>query len=274
MSSLTDVEKLYLEDLFDMSGGYVLDYTDAQFGEFFNQYKISIHDQKYQDIGTSKAKKMRSFWNKEGDDLVGRVLSDMVERYKTQCKLKKQNINDTVYEEVCNIIGRLSGRPKAVLTDEDFLAHEYTIPNIDKLPIEENLKPIIQTRLDEALTTLEVGAHLSVIFLCGSVLEAVLLGAAGKSSTRFNQANASPKDKLSGKVKQFHEWSLTQLIDVACEIGVLKPDIKKFSQGLRDFRNYIHPYQELASDFKPDKYTAKLCFKVLQAALASVAGER
>jgi hypothetical protein len=54
----------------------------------------------------------------------------------------------------------------------------------------------------------------------------------------------------------------------------MKPDVKKFSHGLRDFRNYIHPYEQMQSGFAPDEHTAKLCFQVLKAALASVAGER
>jgi hypothetical protein len=112
-----------------------------------------------------------------------------------------------------------------------------------------------------------------VVFLYGSVLEAVLLGAAQREPARFNRASASPKAD-DGGVKRFYEWSLAQFIDVACEIGLLKPDVKKFSHGLRDFRNYIHPYEQMVSGFTPDEHTAKLCFQVLKAALASVAGER
>ncbi len=44
--------------------------------------------------------------------------------------------------------------------------------------------------------------------------------------------------------------------------------------GLRDFRNYIHPYEQMVSGFTPDDHTAKVCFQVLKAALASLAGER
>lgn len=114
---------------------------------------------------------------------------------------------------------------------------------------------------------------MSVIFLCGSVLEAVLLGAAQKDPAKFNRAASSPKHD-DGSVKKFQDWSLSQLIDTACEIGLLKPDIKKFGHGLRDFRNYIHPYQQMTSGFTPDQHTAKVCFHVLKAAMASVAGER
>ena len=147
------------------------------------------------------------------------------------------------------------------------------IPNIQKLPIEDTAVPIIEGRLIEVQKTLVAGAYLSVVFLCGSVLEAVLLGAAQKDPARFNRAMSSPKSS-EGKVRQLHEWSLSQFIDVASEIELLKPDVKKFSHGLRHFRNYIHPYEQLLSGFTPDEHTAKLCFQVLKAALASVAGER
>ena len=72
MSSLTDIDKRYLEKLLGMQSGYVLDYSDTGFGDFFDQYKIDIHGSKYQTYGTSKAKKMRAFWGREPDNLVGR----------------------------------------------------------------------------------------------------------------------------------------------------------------------------------------------------------
>ena len=133
--------------------------------------------------------------------------------------------------------------------------------------------PVIESRLNEARTAMGAGAYLSTIFLCGSVLEAVLLGAAQSDPARFNRASASPKT-ADGSVKRFHDWSLAQFIDVGCEAGLLKPDVKKFSHGLRDFRNFIHPYEQMSSGFTPDEHTAKVCFQVLKAALASVAGER
>lgn len=276
MSSLTEIEKRYFEKLFGMSSGYVLDYTDATYGELFRRHRIDIHGPKYQTNGTSKAKKLRTFWELEPDTLVGQILSDLLDSYKATCDLQGRSVDATVLEKAQGIVARLSGKSTAASTpqtNEDFLHREFTIPNIQKLPIEAMAVPIVQGRLDEARKALSVGAYLSVIFLCGSVLEAVLLGAAQKDPVRFNRASASPKT-ADGTTKKLHEWSLAQYIDVACEIGILKPDVKKFSHGLRDFRNYIHPYAQMASGFTPDDHTAKLCFQALKAALASVAGER
>jgi hypothetical protein len=276
MSTLTEADKRYLEKILGMEGGYLLDYNDTTFGQFFNRHRVNIHGTKYQTYGTSKAKKMRAFWENEPDALVGKVLSEMLDLYEANCKLSNKEIDTAVLQESRKIADRLLGKPQPVpssTTSDDFLNREFTIPNIQNLPIEASVVPIIESRLAEARKVLGVGAHLSVIFLCGSVLEAVLLGAAQKEPARFNQAAASPKTK-DGKVKFFPDWSLAQFIDVAYEIGLLKPDVKKFSHGLRDFRNYIHPYEQMASRFTPDEHTAKLCFQALKAALASVAGER
>jgi hypothetical protein len=276
MSSLTDIEKRYLEKLLGMQGGYVLDYSDPTYGEFFKRFGVSIHSPKYQTYGTSKAKKMRAFWESEPDALVAKVLSEMFDSYEADCDLKNVAADAALLEKSRSIVSRLSGKPQPVKqpqTVDEFLNHEFSVPNVHKLPIESQVVPIIESRLSEARKALGARAYLSVIFLCGSVLEAVLLGAAQKEPARFNRAAASPKAG-DGSVKKFHEWSLAQFIDVACEIDLLKPDVKKFSHGLRDFRNYIHPYEQMVSGFNPDEHTAKLCFQVLKAALASVAGER
>ena len=157
---------------------------------------------------------------------------------------------------------------QAVVPDPAKNESEFTIStNIQDLPIEEDVVPIVEERLDEARRAMGVGAHLSVIFLCGSVLEGVLIGAAQRDPENFNKANATPKTKTENgslKPKPFHKWSLAELIDVACEIDVLKLDVKQFSHGLRDFRNYIHPHEQMKSGFTPDKHTAGLCLQALK----------
>ncbi len=55
---------------------------------------------------------------------------------------------------------------------------------------------------------------------------------------------------------------------------VLKPDVQKFSHGLCDFRNYMHPYQQVVFRFSLDEDTAKVRFQVLKAVFSSVTEER
>lgn len=276
MSSLNDAEKRYIECLLGMESGYVLNFSRNSFHEFFKRHQVDILGGRYQAKGDSMGKRMRSFWELESDQKVGSVLSEMLESYRADCELNNKDINHHVLEKCSTIVDRLLGRRTSIVsenTEDSFLDAEFTIPNIGKLPIDAPAIPVIEARLGEARRAMKASASLSVIFLSGSVLEAVLLGAAQKSPSKFNQASASPRTQ-DGHVKKFHEWSLAQFIDVSCELGLLKPDVKKFSHGLRDFRNYIHPYQQMASGFMPDQHTAKLCFQVLKAALADVAGER
>ena len=259
-----------------MGHGYVLDFSDATFDEFFKRHGVNIHGPKYQTYGSSKAKKLRAFWEQESDALVGQVLSEMLDLYQANCEINHTPIDEPILARARAIADRLVGKPPKAEPSkgvDDFLDQEFSLPKVRKLPLEAAIFPIIESRLDEARKALKVGAHLSVVVLCGSILEAILLGRAQRSPALFNRSSASPKDS-AGKVKRLPEWTLAQLIDVATDVGVLKPDVQKFSHGLRDFRNYIHPYEQLASSFTPDAHTARVCFQVLKAALASVAGER
>ncbi len=79
MSDLSGAEKLYLEDVFGMDSGLVLHFTDRSFEQFFEDYGVDIHSARYQIYGTSKADKMRGFWVVEPNELVGRVLFDLLD---------------------------------------------------------------------------------------------------------------------------------------------------------------------------------------------------
>ena len=220
---------------------------------------------------------MRAFWEVESDSIVAPVLSEMLASYEANCELEGREVDRGILDKTKEIVSRIGGgvhsSPTATDSEDDFLNLDFKIPNLHKLPIEHQVINIVEARLNEARRALRAGAYLSVIFMCGSVLEGVLLGVAHRNPEKFNRASTSPRT-ADDKVKQFHDWTLSQLIDVACDIKFLKPDVKTFSHGLRDFRNYIHPYQQLISGFTPDEHTAMVCFQVLKAALASLAGER
>ncbi len=111
-----------------------------------------------------------------------------------------------------------------------------------------------------------------MIFLCGSTLEGLLLNIATQNPQKFNTSKSAPKN--NEKVKQLHDWTLDNLINVAFETGFIKLDIKKFSHTLKDFRNYIHSRQQVLQNFNPDKHTAEISWKVLQATISNLIGDR
>ena len=276
MSSLAPSDKQWLEKALEMDGGFVLSYSNPSFGRFFSRHGVDIHGPKYQTQGTSKANKLRSFWDQESDRLVGRVISEMLDEYEVDCEINRVDVDARSLAKARGILASRLGTSQKkgqAASAQGFLREEFDIPAIRVLPVEPQVVPIIESRLLEAQKTLQAGAYLSVVVLCGSILEAVLLGSAQKEPKKFNQSTASPKAR-DGKVKPLHDWTLSELIAVATDVGLLKPDVQKFGHGLRDFRNYIHPYQQMLSNFAPDEHTARVCLQVLKAALASVAGQR
>lgn len=153
-------------------------------------------------------------------------------------------------------------------TEQEFLAKDFGVVEWSQLSIENALLPVIKQRVEEISTCLKNNAALSVIFLCGSTLEGLLLNVARVHPREFNTSASAPlKDQ---KVKPLQEWTLDNLINVAYEVGFIDLDVKKFSHVLRDFRNYIHPYEQMARNFNPTIETAKISAQVLKAAISQI----
>jgi uncharacterized protein (TIGR02391 family) len=94
MAKLTTLEKQILEKLFQMSGGYVLNFTDRTMEEFFrDDLKINTYDEKYNYSTGSKANRMRGFWLKEDNKIVGKTILKLIEYIKGQTEINnlKQN---------------------------------------------------------------------------------------------------------------------------------------------------------------------------------------
>lgn len=151
-------------------------------------------------------------------------------------------------------------------TEDEFLRREFTSVSVSKLGLEGTVSGVLDQRIREIEKCFFGKAYLAVILMAGSTLEGALLGMANNHPKSFNLAKAAPKDG-SGKVKQFHEWTLSAFIDVAYELRIVQHDTQRFSHTLRDFRNYIHPFQQMSSGFSPTEHTAKLCLQVLKAAI-------
>ena len=80
MSDLTFLEKRKLEQTFGMSSGYVLDFSNKTFAEFFIDYMgIDIYNPRYDNGSNSKANRMRAFWLKEDNPTVGKLINHLID---------------------------------------------------------------------------------------------------------------------------------------------------------------------------------------------------
>ena len=184
-------------------------------------------------------------------------------------KLKVVRANEKILIESIDKIIIDSTSVESNISEKEFLQKEFDI-SIDDIGLDYNITEILKIRMVEAESNIKVGCSLSAIILIGSVAEGILLGVATKYPRAFNTLNRAPTNRNDGKVKPFNAWTLNDFIESAYELDIIHEDVKKFSHVLREFRNYIHPYQQLCSKFNPDIHTAAICLQVLKALITQV----
>lgn len=270
MAKISLIDKKLIEEVLQMGSGYVLDFTDTTFFQFFKEFSVNIQSEKYYEYGTSKAKRLRAFLEKENEVLVAEVLEELF-----TLAIRIQKLDGERQEHLKGIISKMK-REKISVTEfnqilfeeEKFIAKEINQLDLSFIT-DPNLKKIINERLLEIGKSLKNGMYLSTNFLCGSTLEGLLLEIASIHPQKFNVAESAPKDR-TGKVLPLIQWSLNSLIDVSYETKFIDLDTKKFAAAIRDFRNFIHPRQQITMGFSPAKRTAEINLKVVQSAIEQI----
>ena len=110
------IDMRFLNDLFEMRSGYVLDFSNRTFAEFFqDELGIDIDNPCYDAEGTSKAKRLRYFLRTTDQPLVIRTLVALWEYRETN--MRRSGARETIpnaEQEFGSLIERLGGeRPIA-----------------------------------------------------------------------------------------------------------------------------------------------------------------
>lgn len=117
MAKLTTTDKQILEKLFGMGGGYVLNFSDKTFAEFFrDDMNVDIYQPEYQYASGSKANRMRGFWLAAEDGLVAKSIDQLLIYIDTQIaveRLKAEDYSKDLIERARAISNRLAGRSVA-----------------------------------------------------------------------------------------------------------------------------------------------------------------
>jgi len=100
-----------VEKLFDMGTGYVIDFSNRTFSEFFlENMGVDIYDSNYDYGSGSKANRLRAFWQKEPNHVVGQLLFKMLEYWRARKEISYSEINraeESLYDECIRIAERL-----------------------------------------------------------------------------------------------------------------------------------------------------------------------
>ena len=128
MANLTYVEKLQLEKLFGMGGGYVLNFSDSTFQEFIaDSVGIDMYAPGMDAGGTSKAKRLRYFWKVQPNHIVGRLLLALCD----YCRIIENKPDQILLSECVEIARRLTSGQSAAPPQSFVSAYpSSTAPNI------------------------------------------------------------------------------------------------------------------------------------------------
>ena len=111
MSDLSSIEKVKLEKMFEMEAGYVLDFSNITFREFIiDNTNIDISDGKYDYASGSKANRLKAFWAKEANYIVGKLISALLEYWKTKRLINHREISQAeqaLFDDCYTIAERL-----------------------------------------------------------------------------------------------------------------------------------------------------------------------
>jgi hypothetical protein len=111
MDKIRAVDMLFLDDLFEMGGGYVLKFSDRTFAEFFHQeLSVNIDDPLYAKNGGSKGKRLRYFLQITDVPTVVRTLHALWEyREALQRRSNAMEKLPGARERFLELIARLTG---------------------------------------------------------------------------------------------------------------------------------------------------------------------
>jgi hypothetical protein len=112
MADLSSIEKSKFEKLFDMNTGYVIDFSNRTLSEFIRENTgIEIYDSKYDYASGSKANRLRAFWQKESNQLVGQLLLNLLEYWMAKKEIYSTEITASeraLYDQCVKVAERLT----------------------------------------------------------------------------------------------------------------------------------------------------------------------
>lgn len=113
MRNIRSIDMILLDDVFEMGGGYVLDFSNPTFSRFFaDELNVDIDDPIYTENGTSKGKRLRCFLQKVDAPTVVKTLKALwaYREAKRQHQGKAEWV-ENAEGRLLSLMNRLEGKP-------------------------------------------------------------------------------------------------------------------------------------------------------------------
>lgn len=122
---------------------------------------------------------------------------------------------------------------------------------------DSDLRRIIERDYSEIQRSYIAECWKSVIILCGGAIEAILA-----DLVKSNEQTAKAS-KSASKESDIMRWDLSTLINVSVELSLVSAGVEKLSHSLREYRNLVHPGNELRNKLRFSAEEAKIAVEVL-----------
>lgn len=113
MPNIRATDMMFLDDLFEMGGGYVLNFSNPTFARFFaDELNVDIDDPVYAEHGGSKGKRLRCYLQKVDIPAVVKTLKALWE-YREAVRMhegKAETVNNA-QGRLLSLLNRLEGKP-------------------------------------------------------------------------------------------------------------------------------------------------------------------
>lgn len=230
---VTERELRAVEDVFAMGGGYVLDFTNRTFSEFFDDLRIEIGQEAAE---VSKAKRLRAFLKSSDAASVARVLEALLDRRGT----RDGDSASTNIVTVKNLIARLRKTQVAMppmAREADVLSLAY---------VHE-----LERKIDHRLSAGDLEGAITV---ARTMLEAVLV-------ELEKQLAGKPGDYKGDLPRQFK--AVARQLRIDDERADLDDNFKQVARGLVQVAHGLAPIRNKMSDGharerKPEAHHARV----------------
>ena len=115
MPNIRSIDMLFLDQLFEMGSGYVLNFSNLTFSRFFaEELNVDIDDPVYAEHGGSKGKRLRCYLQKVEIPAVVKTLKGLWE-YREVIRMRDGKAEDVENAQgrLLSLINRLEGKPDA-----------------------------------------------------------------------------------------------------------------------------------------------------------------
>jgi hypothetical protein len=170
--------------------------------------------------------------------------------FKTAYSHDNYFILEPIRAYIATIVGILEAEMAA---DEGPVTENRSFPFLR----DSKLRAIVERDYVEVQRAFVAQCWKATIIVSGGAIEAILTDILLADEQRAKSAQAA-----RGK-SDITKWDLAELIDVAVELKLVSAGVSKLSHPIREYRNLVHPGNEIRTALEFDREEARIALEVL-----------